>query len=233
MTAMTSLQVSLISSTYNFSQFNTIADIGGGQGVLLSTILKNNPKLHGILFDLPYAIESAKKNVVDKDKDTNNIISSSCCKLIAGDFFKSIPSGADAYIIKNVLLNWDDKSASTILKNCLQAMEETTGKYNQDKDKQTMKPKLLIIDMIMPEENDSSFIGKFVDTMMLVLTQKGRIRTEKEFSKLLKSCGFDIIHIIRPTPFPASSDNAFNFLSIIEVLCCMIPPFKMHLANIF
>ncbi len=115
MIAMTSSQVSSISSMYDFSQFRTIADIGGGQGVLLSTILKNNPKLHGILFDLPYAIENAKKNV--SDENTNNIISSPRCKLIAGDFFKSIPFGADAYIIKNVLLNWDDESASTILNN--------------------------------------------------------------------------------------------------------------------
>jgi hypothetical protein len=211
MTAMTSSQVLSISSIYDFSQFNTIADIGGGQGVLLSTILKNNPKLHGILFDLPHAIESAKENVVDKD---TNIVSSPRCKLIAGDFFKTIPPGADAYIIKNVLLNWDDESASTILKNCLQAIEETKREFNHDH-KQTMEPRLLIIDMLMPAEDDSSFIGKFVDIMMLALTQNGRIRTGKEFSKLLKSCGFDIIDIIRSPP---SSDNALNFLSIIKAV---------------
>ncbi|HEY6534691.1 MAG TPA: methyltransferase [Candidatus Nitrosocosmicus sp.] len=74
MTAMTSSQVTSISSINDFLQFNTIADIGRGQGVLLSTILKNNPRLHGILFDLPHAIESAKENVIDKD---TNIVSSS------------------------------------------------------------------------------------------------------------------------------------------------------------
>ncbi len=115
-------------------------------------------------------------------------------------------------------LNWDDKSASTILKNCLKAMEETTGKSNQEGDsKQTMKPKLLIMDMIMPEGDNSSFIGKFVDIMMLALTQNGRIRTEKEFSHLLKSCSFDIINIIRPS-HSSSPDNALNFLSIIEAV---------------
>ena len=61
MTSLTSLHVSSISSVYDFSQFNAVVDIGGGQGMLLSTILKNNPNLHGILFDLPRAIESAKK----------------------------------------------------------------------------------------------------------------------------------------------------------------------------
>ncbi len=217
MTAMTSSQISLISSTYNFSQFHTIVDIGGGQGALLSNLIKNNPKLHGILFDLPYAIESAKKNIVNKEEDKNNIISSHRCKLIVGDFFKTIPPGADAYIIKNVLLNWDDESVSTILKNCLQAMGENTRKYNKDKEKRDIIPKLLIIDMIISEEHDSSSIEKFVDIMMMVLTPNGRIRTEKEFSILLKRCGFDITNIIRSPP-SSSSDNPLNLLSIIEAI---------------
>ncbi len=96
-------------------------------------------------------------------------------------------------------------------------MEETTRKSSQDK----RTPKLLIIDMIMPDEDDSSFMGKFVDIMMLALTQNGKILTEKEFSHLLKSCGFDIINIIRPSP--STSDNALNFLSIIEAV-----PSYMH-----
>ncbi|HEY6534692.1 MAG TPA: hypothetical protein VIY08_02625 [Candidatus Nitrosocosmicus sp.] len=63
-------------------------------------------------------------------------------------------------------------------------------------------------------------MGKFVDIMMLSLTQNGRIRTGKEFSKLLKSCGFDVINIMRPSS--PSSDDALNFLSIIEA----VPSFK-------
>ncbi len=118
MASLTSLHASLISSMYDFSQFNTIIDIGGGQGMLLLTILKNNPNLHGILFDLPHAIESAKKIYAKESANSKNnnrdnihdILSRS--KLIEGDFFKSIPAvGADGYIIKNVILNWDDKSA--------------------------------------------------------------------------------------------------------------------------
>jgi hypothetical protein len=210
MTSLTSSQVSSISSMYDFSQFNSIVDIGGGQGSLLFTILKNNSKLHGILFDLPYAIESAK-NRIESDGSTLDSSIRSRCKLIAGDFFKSIPSGstatADGYILKNVILNWDDKSATVILKNCLQAMKSIV-KSNQE-DKQKFNTKLLIIDVIMPPEGNEAFIGKFLDIQMLVLTQSGKIRTEKEFSKLLNSCGFDITNIIR-------SSDPMNFLSIIE-----------------
>jgi hypothetical protein len=210
MTSLTSSQVSSISSMYDFSQFNSIVDIGGGQGSLLFTILKNNSKLHGILFDLPYAIESAK-NRIESDGSTLDSSIGSRCKLIAGDFFKSIPSGstatADGYILKNVILNWDDKSATVILKNCLQAMKSIV-KSNQE-GKQKVNTKLLIIDVIMPPEGNEAFIGKFLDIQMLVLTQSGKIRTEKEFSKLLNSCGFDITNIIR-------SSDPMNFLSIIE-----------------
>ena len=216
MASLTSSVTPLISSMYDFSQFNTIIDIGGGQGMLLSSILKDNAKLYGVLFDLPYAIQSAKKLYARQSANSNENVNhdiSSRCKLLEGDFFKSIPTtAADGYIIKNVILNWDDRSAAIILKNCLQAMIEKTSSIvseNQDNRKNTT-PKLLIIDTIMPEGNEP-FIGKFTDILMLALTHKGRIRTEEEFRKLLSSSGFDITGIIR-------SLDPSNPFSIIEAI---------------
>ena len=111
-----------------------------------------------------------------------------------------------------MILNWDDDSAATILKHCLQAVEKTVMTMNasQDGKQKKIHPKLLIIDSIMPEGNEP-FIGKFIDILMLALTHKGRIRTQKEFHKLLNSSGFDITKVIH------SSDNV-NFLSIIEAI---------------
>jgi O-methyltransferase domain/Dimerisation domain len=216
MASLTSSVTPLISSMYDFSQFNTIIDIGGGQGMLLSSILKDNAKLYGVLFDLPYAIQSAKKLYARQSANSNENVNhdiSSRCKLLEGDFFKSIPTtAADGYIIKNVILNWDDRSAAIILKNCLHAMIDTTSSIvseYQDNRKNTT-PKLLIIDTIMPEGNEP-FIGKFTDILMLALTHKGRIRTEEEFRKLLSSSGFDITGIIR-------SLDPSNPFSIIEAI---------------
>jgi len=216
MASLTSSVTPLISDMYDFSQFNTIIDIGGGQGILLSSILKDNPKLYGVLFDLPYAIQSAKEHYGGQSTNSNDNINrdiSSRCKLVEGDFFKSIPTtAADGYIIKNVILNWDDQSAAIILKNCLQAMKDRTsaiGSENQTNRKNTT-PKLLIIDTIMPEGNEP-FIGKFTDIFMLALTHKGRIRTEKEFRKLVSSSGFKITGIIR-------SNDPSNPFSIIEAI---------------
>jgi O-methyltransferase/methyltransferase family protein len=215
MTSVTSLNVSLISSMYDFSQFNTVIDIGGGEGLLLSTILKNNPHIRGILFDLPVAIESAKQYIqsvdskYNKEANYNNI--SSRCKLVAGSFFESIPSGADGYIFKNVILNWDDESVEKILKNCLHSMQTTRTTMNSNKDKREMiKQKLLIIDMIIPEGNEST-IAEFLDILMLAVSHSGRIRTEKEFHSLLAKCGFEITNIIR-------SQDSKNFLNIIEAV---------------
>ena len=216
MASLTSSVTPLISAMYDFSQFNTIIDIGGGQGMLLSSILKDNPKLYGVLFDLPYAIQSAKELYTGQSANSNENIDhdvSSRCKLVEGDFFKSIPTtAADGYIIKNVILNWDDQSAAIILKNCLQAMKERAsdiGSENQANRKNTT-PKLLIIDTIMPEGNEP-FIGKFTDIFMLALTHKGRIRTEVEFRKLLSSSGFEMTGIIR-------SHDPSNPFSIIEAI---------------
>ena len=216
MASLTSSVTPLISSMYDFSQFNTIIDIGGGQGMLLSSILKDDAKLYGVLFDLPYAIQSAKKFYARQSANSNENVNhdiSSRCKLLEGDFFKSIPTtAADGYIIKNVILNWDDRSAAIILKNCLQAMVDKTSSIvseTQDNRKNTT-PKLLIIDTIMPEGNEP-FIGKFTDILMLALTHKGRIRTEEEFRELLSSSGFDITGIIR-------SLDPSNPFSIIEAI---------------
>ena len=216
MASLTSSVTSLISSMYDFSQFNTIIDIGGGQGIFLSSILKDNAKLYGVLFDLPYAIQSAKKLYARESANSNDSVHYSFlsrCKLIEGDFFKSIPAtGADGYIIKNVILNWDDQSAAIILKNCLQAMKDTSSSIiseNQANRKNTSL-KLLIIDTIMPEGNEP-FIGKFTDILMLALTHKGRIRTEEEFRNLLDSSGFEITRIMR-------SHDPLNPISIIEAI---------------
>ena len=173
--------------------------------MLLSTILKDNPKLQGILFDLPHAIESAGvyfQGFANSNDNNNDILSR--CKLIDGDFFNSIPVvDADGYIIKNVILNWDDEAATVILKNCLQAMKTNHAKRK-------INARLLVIDIIMPESSEP-FIGKFTDILMLALTRKGRIRTEIEFRNLLDSSGFDTVNIIR-------SHDPVNPLSIIEAL---------------
>ena len=158
-----------LAATYDFSQFNTIVDVGGAQGSLISTILRAHPHLKGILFDLPEIIATVR---VDEN-----------IQPVAGNFFESVPSGGDAYLLRFILHGWEDEKATLLLKNCHQAMPEHS--------------RLLIVETIIPPGNEPS-PAKFVDVLMLV-GPGGQERTEAEYRALLQSSGFELTRVI-PTP---------------------------------
>jgi O-methyltransferase domain/Dimerisation domain len=168
-----------IAATYDFSQFKTIVDVGGAQGSLLSTILQANPTLNGILFDLPEIVANVQLEGMNAQP-------------VAGNFFESVPSGGDAYLLRWIIHDWNDEKASTILRNCHQAMPA--------------HGKLMLFEGIVPEGNEPSPL-KFVDLIMLWLTG-GRERTEEEYRSLLRSNGFELTRVI-PTP---------SMFSIIEAV---------------
>jgi len=178
MTERMNALVKAVASSYDFSKAKVIADIGGGQGLLLSTILKSNPKLRGILFDLPSVIKEAE-NVIEKTGVAER------CELVGGSFFESISVTADIYILSSIIHDWDDKDAVTILKNCRKCMPRDS--------------KLLLVETMIPPGNAPA-LGKLTDLNMLVLTG-GMERTRSEFEALFKQTGFKLTNII-PTPSP-------------------------------
>ena len=167
-----------VAATYDFSRFNMIVDVGGAQGSLISTILRSYPHLKGILFDLPEVI--AAVNVDEKIQP------------IAGNFFESVPSGGDGYLMRWIIHDWNDEKSSIILKNCHRAMPD--------------QGKLLLVESIIPSGNEPS-PAKFIDMIMLLLTG-GRERTEAEYRSLLRSNGFELTRVI-PAP---------SMVSIIEAV---------------
>jgi hypothetical protein len=171
-----------VAATYDFSQFNTIVDVGGAQGSLISVIMKSYPHLKGILFDRPEII--ATVNVDEKIRP------------IAGNFFESVPSGGDAYLLRWIIHDWNDEKAAIILRNCHQAMPDDG--------------KLLLVESVIPSDNEPS-LTKFLDVLMLMGTG-GWERTEEEHRSLLQSSGFELMRVI-PTP------GMFN-ISIIEAVKC-------------
>ncbi|OUL26428.1 methyltransferase [Nostoc sp. 106C] len=180
MTNLTAVVVAAILSSYDFSEFQNIVDIGGGQGSLISQILKANPKLKGIVFDLPQVIEDTKLRLQTEDiADRVTVLS--------GSFFESVPVGGDAYLLKHIIHDWDEEKATTILKNCHQAMPQHS--------------KLLLFEIVITPGNEPSF-GKLLDLNMLVMAG-GRERTEEEYRALLQAAGFQLTRII-PTSSPLS-----------------------------
>jgi orsellinic acid C2-O-methyltransferase len=99
----------------DFAGMRRIVDVGGGYGTLLAAVLQAHPQLRGVLLDMPHAIEGAAQQFERSGLAER-------CEVIAGDFFQRIPEGADAYILKNIIHDWDDERSSAILDNCRRAI---------------------------------------------------------------------------------------------------------------
>ena len=180
MTGVTAAANEEIMTKYDFSGFKKVVDIGGGHGGLITSILKKNSHVRGVLFDAPQVIEGARPKLEAAGLADR-------CETVSGDFFKSVPTGGDAYVMKWIIHDWDDQKAITILRNC----------------RNEMKPngKLILVDCVVPETNEPHF-SKFIDLNMLVMTG-GKERTKEEFEQLLADAGFKLLRVI-PTDVPTS-----------------------------
>jgi hypothetical protein len=174
-----------IVGAYDFSGISTIVDVAGGQGTLLSSILAANSNLRGTLFDMRHVVDAAGPLIMRAGFQER-------CHLAAGNFFDCVPAGADIYILKKVIHDWEDSDARTILGNCRRAMPKSS--------------RLLLIELIIPAPGVPSF-AKMLDLLMLAYAG-GRERTVDEYRELLASAGFRLQHVI-----PTSST-----VSIIEAL---------------
>ena len=157
-----------IIDVYDFSEFSSLTDIGGGNGALIAEILKANPTLSGVVAELPSVVKTAQDYI-------RNIGLEHRCKVVACDFFKEIPSGSDAYMMSHVLHDWNDDDCLTILKNLYVAMRPGT--------------KLLIVEAIISKRNEFSIV-KLLDLEVFVMGG-GLERTEDEYMKLFESTGFE------------------------------------------
>jgi ubiquinone/menaquinone biosynthesis C-methylase UbiE len=171
---------------YDFSGINHLVDVGGGHGGLITGILKKYPAIKGTLFDQPYVVAAAIKNLQKSGVENR-------CERVGGDFFDSVTAGADAYILKFIIHDWDDERSVKILTNVRRAVQE--------------KGKLLLVDCVIPEGNAPD-MGKLMDVNMLVMTG-GRERTQAEFKDLLAESGFKLTKVT-PTESPLSIIEAVS-----------------------
>mgnify|MGYP001550305025 FL=1 len=158
--------------TYDFSVFNTIVDVGGGNGNLISAVLNKNPKVKGILFDLPEVINRSHTNITTRGLSER-------CRLDSGSFFESVSKGGDAYIMRHILHDWSDADAITILGNCRKAM-------NPD-------GKVLVVEAVIQEGNEPSPF-KLLDLSMLLVG--GKERTNKQFEYIFSQAGLKLNRIV-------------------------------------
>lgn len=152
-----------VAEVYDFSRIGTVVDVGGGQGTFLTAILRAHPHVRAVLYELPQVLPGAREQLTAAGVADR-------CELVAGDFFESVPAGADAYLLANIVHNWDDENALRIVKNVRAALPD--------------HGRVLLVDMVLPDD-DRAHLGKDLDMRMLALFGGGRERTESEYHDLL------------------------------------------------
>jgi O-methyltransferase domain/Dimerisation domain len=162
-----------VARAYDWSRFPVIADIGGGIGSLLVDILNAYPSCRGILFDEPAVVQQA--------------MSHKRLEPIGGDFFQSVPAGADAYVLRWIIHDWSEAEAVALLGNVQEAMKPGA--------------RIILLEELIPETPEL-VPGKWIDVLMLAITG-GRERTKNEYSELLAAAGLELEEVI-PTAGPLS-----------------------------
>ena len=180
MTATSRMRAKAALAAYNFGRFGCVVDVGGGRGALLAAILARHPNVRGVLFDQPHVVAEAEQElqaagVADR------------CRVVGGSFFDAVPEGGDAYVLSNILHDWEDDEATAILRSCRRAMAGDGT--------------LLAIErkVLPPNEGPE---GKFADLTMLV-SPGGQERTTGEYAALFAAAGFRLLGAI-PTASPWS-----------------------------
>jgi SAM-dependent methyltransferase len=180
MTGMSALAIEMAVPLYDFTDRKLIVDVGGGRGALLAAVLAKAPQARGVLFDLPSVVEGVGPLLEQAGVALR-------CRIEGGSFFDAVPDGADAYLAKTVIHDWDDDTALQILRNIRTAIAPDG--------------KLLLLELVLPE-GAPPHPGMLLDLEMLVHVG-GRERTAREYGELLSRAGFRLSRVI-PTAGPMS-----------------------------
>jgi SAM-dependent methyltransferase len=180
MTAFSAFVVPAALEAYDFGDISLLVDVAGGHGQVLTSILQKHPRMRGILFDVDHVIAGAVPRLEQAGVSDR-------CSTATGDFFKAVPEGGDAYIMKHIIHDWDDERALKILANIRKAI----------------KPggRIILLESVLASSNEPDF-GKLIDLEMLVMPG-GRERTADEFRALFQRAGFSVAKIV-PTKSPLS-----------------------------
>ena len=181
MVAMTRLYAPGVATAYPFGEVRRLCDVGGGHGDLLAEVLLRHAHLAAVLLDAESVLATARPFLAAR-----GVLSR--VELLAGSFFDSVPAGCDAYLLKNVLHDWDDLRAARILANCRRAMRPGH--------------RLLVVEAVV-EESTTREIGPLSDLQMMIVCSGGRERGRAEYARLFERTGFRLRRGV-PTPGPMS-----------------------------
>jgi hypothetical protein len=170
MTGNTRRSTQAVVDAYDFGQFDTIVDVGGGQGVMLASILQAHPNVRGVLFDQPHVVATAGE-VLRASGVADRV------RVESGDFFAAVPAGGDAYVLRFVIHDWPDRECVRILTN-IRAGLPRSGK-------------VLLVENLVPPPNEGLDV-KLLDLQMLV-APGGQERTLEEYERLFAESGLQLV----------------------------------------
>lgn len=189
MTGLNAALLPAIVAAYDFAPLRSVVDVAGGHGSLLAAVLERAPHAEGTVLDLPHVAAVAREAFAARGLGTR-------ARAVDGSMFEAVPAGADAYLLKWILHDWDDAACVAILARIRAAAPAHA--------------RLLVIERVLPERIEASPALRTMTmadlTMMIHLT--GRERTEREFRGLLERAGWGLARVL-PTACP---------LSILEAL---------------
>lgn len=166
-----------VASRYDFSGVRTLVDVAGGKGHILAAVLKEHSTVDGVLFDQEHVVSGAREFFTEAGLEDR-------CKFVDGDFFVSVPAGADAYMLSSVLHNWSDEDSTRILRNIREVISDDG--------------RVLIVEFVVPDDS-RPHISKDVDMRMLALFGEGMERSTSEYAELLGKAGFRLSRQIELT----------------------------------
>jgi len=174
MTAFSSVVVDPIVAAYDFSWIDRMADVGGGHGYLLGSILKSNPQMRGVVYDLPEVVFGGVGSQHFKGCEGR-------VEFEAGSFFERVPSGCDAYIMKFILHDWSDDHCRKILSLIREQLP--------------LHGRVLVCEQVL-DPSPTPGPAKLLDIEMLAMTVGGKERTASEFGELFASAGLRLVRIV-------------------------------------
>ncbi len=174
MTTASKLIAPAVAAAYDFGAWESLMDVAGGNGMLLAHILRAHPQLRGVLADQPHVLDRAREHQLLAGDLAGR------CSMLPCNFFDQVPNGCRAFLMKNIIHDWNDEQSRIILSNCRKAVPPDGA--------------LLLVEPSVAAENSPCF-GKFSDVIMLSVTG-GRERTDAEYADLLASSGFRLNRVI-------------------------------------
>jgi len=176
MSAITKPVAKAVAGAYDFSKFGVVADVGGGDGTMLIEILNRNPKTRGLIYDLPGVVGRTRHRLEAAGVQDR-------VELVGGSFLEKVPAGADLYMMKSIIHDWEDSDAHRILTHVRAAANEKGAP-------------LLLVERVLGEHSASEDIDNLLSDLNMMVNLGGQERTESEYASMLANCGYRLKTVI-------------------------------------